>query len=84
MKKDKIERICITYPPFENNEGYPLMSLNGQFQWLRNPSYFYPILPAYAATLLKNNGYNVFFLDTIARNMDTIDWFSELEEINLN
>lgn len=81
MKKDKIERICITYPPFENNEGYPLMSLNGQFQWLRNPSYFYPILPAYAATLLKNNGYNVFFLDTIARNMDTIDWFSELDEI---
>lgn len=81
MKKDKIERICITYPPFENNEGYPLMSLNGQFQWLRNPSYFYPILPAYAATLLKNNGYNVFFLDTIARNMDTIDWFGELDEI---
>ena len=37
MKKDKVERICITYPPFENNEGFPLMSLNEQFQWLRNP-----------------------------------------------
>lgn len=84
MKKNKIERICITYPPFENNEGFPLMSLNEQFQWLRNPSYTYPILPAYAATLLKNNGYNVFFIDTIARNMDTIDWFGELDEIKPN
>ena len=80
MKKKQIKKVCITYPPLEYSNGYPLMSLNRQFQWLRNPVYSYPIIPSYAATFLKNNGINVVFLDTIARNMTTIDWFSSIEE----
>ena len=82
MKKQKIKRVCITYPPFEYNNGYPLISLNRQFQWLRNPSFSYPIIPSYAATLLKNNGINVVFLDTIARSMTTIEWFENIESIS--
>ena len=82
MKKKEIRKVCITYPPFEYNIGYPLISLNKQFQWLKNPTYSYPILPSYAATFLKNNGINVVFLDTIARNMTTIEWFENIEEIH--
>ncbi|AFR71841.1 Fe-S-oxidoreductase [Brachyspira pilosicoli B2904] len=82
MKKEKIDRVCITYPPFEYNKGFPLMSLNRQFQWVRNFSCNYPILPAYAATLLKNNGYDVFFIDTVARKMDIIDWLIQIDKIN--
>ncbi|WP_295159612.1 radical SAM protein [uncultured Brachyspira sp.] len=81
MKKKEIKKVCITYPPFEYNNGYPLMSLNRQFQWLKNPSYSYPIIPSYAATLLKNNGINVVFLDTIVRNITTIEWFNNINEI---
>lgn len=81
MKKKEIKKVCITYPPFDYNNGYPLMSLNKQFQWLKNPSYSYPIISSYAATLLKNNGINVVFLDTIARNIATIDWFNNINEI---
>lgn len=81
MKKKEIKKVCITYPPFEYNNGYPLISLNRQFQWLKNPSYTYPIIPAYAATLLKNNGINVVFLDTIAANISTIDWFTNIDNI---
>ena len=81
MKKKEIKKVCITYPPFEYNNGYPLLSLNRQFQWLRNPSYDYPMLPSYAATLLKNNGINVVFLDTIASNITTIDWFNNIDDI---
>ena len=58
-----------------------MISLNRQFQWLKNPSYTYPIIPAYAATLLKNNGINVVFLDTIAANISTIDWFTNIDNI---
>lgn len=81
MKKKEIKKVLITYPPFEYNNGYPLISLNRQFQWLKNPSYIYPIIPSYAATLLKNNSINVIFLDTIARNMSTIEWFKNISEI---
>ena len=81
MKKKEIKKVCITYPPFEYNNGYPLISLNRQFQWLKNPSYAYPMLPSYAATLLKNNGINVVFLDTIASNITTIDWFNNIDDI---
>ncbi|WP_300711347.1 B12-binding domain-containing radical SAM protein [uncultured Brachyspira sp.] len=81
MKKKEIKKVCITYPPFEYNNGYPLLSLNRQFQWLKNPSYSYPMIPSYAATLLKNNSINVIFLDTIVRNMNTIEWFDSLDEI---
>ncbi|WP_295298745.1 cobalamin-dependent protein [uncultured Brachyspira sp.] len=82
MKKEKINRVCITYPPFEYNKGFPLMSLNMQFQWVRNFSANYPMLLAYAATLLKNNGYDVFFIDTVARKMDIIDWLIQIDKIN--
>ena len=82
MKKEKIDRVCITYPPFEYNKGFPLMSLNRQFQWVRNFTSNYPMLLAYAATLLKNNGYDVFFIDTVARKMDIIDWLIQIDKIN--
>lgn len=48
---------------------------------VKNPTYSYPIIPSYAATFLKNNGINVIFLDTIARNMTTIEWFDNIDEI---
>ena len=80
MKKKQVKKVCITYPPFEYNNGYPLISLNRQFQWLKNPTFSYPIIPSYAATLLKNNGINVIFLDTVARGMTTIEWFNTIDE----
>ena len=58
------------------------MSLNRQFQWVRNFTSNYPMLLAYAATLLKNNGYDVFFIDTVARKMDIIDWLIQIDKIN--
>ena len=80
MRKKKINKVCITYPPFEYNTNYPLISLNRQFEWLKYEYYTYPIIPSYAATLLENNGINVLFLDTIARNMNTIKWFEKIFE----
>ena len=45
-------KISISYPPLESDKGIPLLSQNRQFQWFSEPTYIYPMVPAYAATLL--------------------------------
>jgi len=59
-------KVAISYPPLESEKGVPLLSQNRQFQWFNSPSYIYPIVPAYAATLLKSKGYDVIWNDAIA------------------
>jgi anaerobic magnesium-protoporphyrin IX monomethyl ester cyclase len=59
-------RIAISYPPLESDKGTPLLSQNRQFQWFKNPTYIYPVVPAQAATLLKEHGYEVLWDDGIA------------------
>lgn len=61
-------KIAICYPPLAG-PGRPLLSQNRQFQWYRSPvkSYtIYPVVPAYAATLLSKNGFDVLWEDCIA------------------
>jgi len=59
-------KIMISYPPLETGKGTPLLGQNRQFQWFNNPSYIYPVVPATAATLLKEKGYDVVWNDAIA------------------
>ena len=77
MTNKKI-RIAIGYPPIENSKGTPLLSQNRQFQWFNSPTYIYPMVPAYAATLLKKNGYRVFWMDGIAEEQTYLQWEKQL------
>lgn len=72
-------KIMIAYPPLESEKGVPLLGQNRQFQWFNNPTYIYPVVPAQAATLLEQNGYEVVWSDGIAE-----DWTYEqfLEHVN--
>ncbi len=36
-------------------------------------------MPATAATMIKNAGYKVDFIDAIARNMTTKEWYDYLD-----
>lgn len=58
-------KVIICYPPLKG-EGTPLLSQNRQFQWFKDPTYIYPIVPAYAATMLKQAGFDVIWNDCIA------------------
>jgi len=58
-------KIMISFPPLEG-EGCPMLGQNRQFQWFHNPSFIYPMVPASAATLLKQKGHNVIWNDCIA------------------
>ncbi len=63
-------KIMISYPPIDTKKGTPLLSQNRQFQYFHNPTYIYPMVPASAATLLKQNGYEVIWNDCIAQGWD--------------
>lgn len=76
---NKVNKIYIGYPPFESDRGVALLSQNRQFQWFQSPTYIYPVVPATAATMIKNSGYDVLFIDAIARNMNMKDWFKYID-----
>ena len=67
-------KISISYPPIGNSKGVPLLAQNRQFQWFNSPTFIYPMIPAYAATLLKEKDYEVFWDDGIAESLSYAEW----------
>lgn len=75
-----IFKISISYPPLESPKGIPLLSQNRQFQWFNDPTYIYPMVPAFSASLLKENGYEVFWDDGIAEGLTYQQWLRRTRE----
>jgi radical SAM superfamily enzyme YgiQ (UPF0313 family) len=71
-------RVSIAYPPLPSDKGVPLLSQNRQFQWFTEPTYIYPMVPAYAATLLKGAGHEVTWDDGIASEQTYEEWMRQL------
>jgi anaerobic magnesium-protoporphyrin IX monomethyl ester cyclase len=72
-------KVMIAYPPLESDKGVPLLSQNRQFQWFNSPTYIYPMVPAYAATMLKGSGHEVLWEDGIAEELKYADWLDRVE-----
>lgn len=77
-------KILIGYPPLESKRGVPLLSQNRQFQWFHNPTHIFPLIPASAATLLKEKGYEVVFKDAIVERMSWEEFEKFLEKENFD
>lgn len=73
-------KIFISYPPLSSEKGIPLLGQNRQFQWFNSPTYIYPVIPAYTATLLKEKGEEVIWDDAIAEGLDYDKWLARLIE----
>ena len=73
-------KVSISYPPLESEKGVPLLSQNRQFQWFSNPTYIYPMVPAYAATLLQARGHDVVWDDGIAMKKSYDQWLADLRQ----
>ena len=71
-------KIAISYPPLKDILGTPMIGQNRQYQVFSNPTYIYPMVPAYAATLLKQNGYEVFWDDGIAEELAYQEWLKRI------
>jgi radical SAM superfamily enzyme YgiQ (UPF0313 family) len=77
-------KVVIGNPPINFRREVPQISQNRQFQWtVSGPlAYFiYPVIPAYAASLLKEKGFSVFWLDGLAEKMTYERWENKLLEI---
>lgn len=81
-KKHANYKIIIGYPPIETNKGVPLLSQNRQFQYFNAKTYIYPMVPAYAASLAKESGYDVYWFDGIAEEWTYNKWLEEAIQIN--
>jgi|WetSurMetagenome_2_1015567.scaffolds.fasta_scaffold03885_4 anaerobic magnesium-protoporphyrin IX monomethyl ester cyclase len=71
-------KISISFPPLVSEKGIPLLSQNRQFQWFNSPTYIYPVIPAYLATILKNDGNEVFWDDGIAEGLSYEQWLERI------
>ena len=69
--------IVVGYAPIETEKGTPLLSQNRQFQYFNSPTYIYPMVPAYAASNLKDKGYTVYWMDGIAERKKYDQWVDE-------
>lgn len=71
-------KVAISYPPLGTGR-HPTLGQNRQFQWFHNPSFIYPMVPAWAATLLDRAGHQVLWNDAIAMKWEPERfwaWFS--------
>ena len=74
-------KIVVGYPPINSQKGTPLLSQNRQFQYFNNPTYIYPMIPAFAATMLQWAGYRVNWMDGVAQKKSYEAWEKELLEL---
>lgn len=72
-------KVFISYPPIETEKGTAQIGQNRQFQWFVQSSVIYPMVPAYAATLLSKKGYEVFWDDAIAKKENYETWIKRIE-----
>ena len=73
-------KISISYPPLESEKGVACLTQNRQFQWFNNPTFIYPVIPAYAASLLKSKGHEVMWDDAIAEELTYDQWKKRIIE----
>jgi len=70
--------VSISYPPIFSGRKTPFLQQNRQFQWTNTGNLIYPVIPAYAATLLSRSGFSVFWDDAIAENLTYKQWLSRI------
>lgn len=67
-------KVIFAWPPLKNPKGYPTIGQNRQFQWFKDPTFVYPIIPAIAATMLLRSKHDVLWLDAIAEEADELEF----------
>jgi anaerobic magnesium-protoporphyrin IX monomethyl ester cyclase len=67
-------KIAYVVPPMVNPKGYASIGQNRQFQWLSDPFFAYPIIPAIAMTMLASKGHQVLWVDCIAEELSEVDF----------
>lgn len=70
-------KVAILYPPLGDGVRKPMLTQNRQFRYTSSTQInIFPVVAASAATMLKNAGHEVFFLDGIARDLSMQEFTS--------
>ncbi len=76
-------RTAVLYPPFTKNGLYPLITQNRQFRYAHSLKVkIFPLVAASLATVLKNKGHEVLFLDGVTRRMSRSDFDGSVRDFN--
>jgi len=76
-------RVAILYPPLIKEGRFPTMGQNRQFKFTNTlESFPPPIVPGYAATMLKKDGHQVFWHDGIISRMQIDEYNKTLYDFN--
>lgn len=73
-------KIMFSYPPLDTSKGIPTLGQNRQFQYFAEPTLIYPVVPATAATMLRDAGHEVFWNDCVAEDVDRKKYFLLIKE----
>jgi anaerobic magnesium-protoporphyrin IX monomethyl ester cyclase len=73
-------KVAIIYPPLGPQNGPPILSQSRHFQYYHNPLVHYPVVPASAATLLKQAGFEVIWNDCIASGYSYNDFLEFIKQ----
>jgi len=71
-------RVAFGYPPLGSEKGIALLGQNRQFQWANTNWSAYPVILAYAATMLDKAGHQVKWLDGINAGWSYQEWENKL------
>ena len=73
-------KIIISYPPLDTAKGNPTLGQNRQFQYFKHPTHIYPMVPAWAATMLAKAGHQVIWNDCLAEGWDASRFYAFLQK----
>jgi len=78
-------KITITYPPLMNEFGQKAMvSQNRNVQYFKKPTYLLPVVHAQAASILKENNFDVIWDDANSQLKDYAKWLIDLKDYSPN
>ncbi len=72
-------KVIFSYPPLDTSKGFPTLGQNRQFQYFSEPTFIYPVVPAIAATMLRDAGHQVIWNDCPAEGIGREGYFRLLE-----
>jgi anaerobic magnesium-protoporphyrin IX monomethyl ester cyclase len=69
-----MSKVIMCWPPFISSKGQPQTSQNRQYQFFKDPTHIYPVIPATFITMMKDDGHQVFWLDAIAEHLSDAEF----------
>lgn len=68
-------RIIFAVPPVKSDKGFAQATQNRQYQYFRDPTFIYPIIPAIFTTMiLTEPGNEVLWVDSVAEGLNDVEF----------